>query len=369
MKNVLLATAALVALSAPVAAKELVFGSWLGANNKTNSVTLQRHFDAVEKATDGEIKWKMVPGAQLASGPATPEAVGNGLMDGGVTMAPYVPRMLPATNMIFSQSLTGDDFLASVAAMNEVVMLGCPACQEEFRKNNAVAYGGYGVTPYLFLCRGDVETLDDLKNKKIRGSGGGVSIIELAGGVAVSMPPNDATSALERGTLDCVLGNIQWLQSFGYMDVVDSVIQSPMGMGGPPMAMYINRDVWEGMTPEQRKAHIDNAADLVTTEVFDAELAGDAEAIAKAKEKGIHFYDGGEPFAEVMRQRDKIQYDMNVKNAEDAGVENAAQILDYYLASYEKWKKLVADEIGDDREKYKAALQREIFDKVDPESL
>lgn len=350
-------------------ARELIYGSWLGVNNLTNIKGLQPYFDLVNEATGGEIEWKMVGGAQLANGPGTPEAVKNNLMDAGLVMAPYQPSMLPATNMIFSHSLIGDATLASIGAMNEVLMLGCPECHEEFRRNGAVGFAGYGVSPYLFMCRGEPRTLEDLAGLKIRGSGGGVNIIEIAGGTPVSMPPNDATSAMERGTLDCVLGSIQWLRSFGYMDVTDTVINAPMGMGGPPVMMYMNRGVWESMTPEQRQAHIDHAPDLVRFEAFDAQLLPDQEVVEQAKEKGIVFVEGGDPFEEVMRERDKVQYDLNVNNAKDAGVKEPEKILDAYLAAYEKWKKLAAEEFGDDQEKFREVLWREVYSKVDPEKL
>ena len=49
--------------------------------------------------------------------------------------------------------------------------------------------------------------------------------------------------------------------------------------------------------------------------------------------------------------------------------EDPRQGLDAYLAAYEKWKGLVASEIGDDKEKFREALWREVYSKVDPESL
>lgn len=371
MKRLVITLAAAAALvQGPAAmARELIYGSWLGANNATNTVTLTRYFDMIRERTGGSIEWKLVAGGQLANGPGTPEAVKNGLMDAGLVMAPYQPRMLPATNMIFSQSLIGDDFVASVGAMNEVLMLGCPECHEEFRRNNAVGFGGYGVSPYLFMCRGNPRSVEDLKGLKIRGSGGGVNIIELAGATPVSMPPNEATSALERGTLDCVLGGVQWLISFGYLDVVDTVIQAPMGMGGPPVLMYVNREVWESMTPEERRAHVELMPDAVAIEVFEAQMAKDRAAIEAARKKGITFVEGGEPFAEIMRKRDAVQYGMNVENARAAGVKEPEKILDYYLSAYEKWKRIVAEEVGDDQAKFREALWREVYSKVDPEAL
>jgi TRAP-type transport system periplasmic protein len=369
MKRLLLTLAAAIALAPAADARELIYGSWLGANNSTNTKTLARYFDMIKERTGGEIAWTLVPGSQLANGPATPEAVKNGLMDAGLVMAPYQPRMLPATNMIFSQSLIGDHLLASIGAMNEVLMLGCPECLDEFRRNEAVGFGGYGVSPYLFMCRGEPRTLADLAGLKIRGSGGGVSIIEIAGGTPVSMPPNDATSALERGTLDCVLGGVQWLISFGYLDVVNTVINAPMGMGGPPVLMYVNREVWQSLTPEQRKIHIELMADAVTFEAFDAQMVKDREAIAAAKEKGVVFVDGGEAFAEVMAKRDAIQYQMNADNARTSGVKDPEAILDFYLAAYEKWKTIIATEVGEDPAKFREAIWREVYAKVDPEAL
>ncbi|WP_170317830.1 C4-dicarboxylate TRAP transporter substrate-binding protein [Paroceanicella profunda] len=369
IRRLLTSAAALALLAGAAQSRELIFGSWLSATNATNTVAMEPYFAALKEATGGEIDWKMVPGAQLANGPGTPDAVKSNLIDGGITMAPYVPKMLPSMNMIFSQSLIGDDMLAATAAMNDVLMLGCPQCREEFEHANAVGFGGYSVSPYLLMCRGTPQGLADVKGLKVRASGGGVGIMTLAGATPVAMPPNEATTAIERGALDCVLGSVQWLRSFGYMDVVDTVLDAPLGMGGPPVLMYVNRDVWEEFTPEQRRLHIDLMVDVVVRETFDAQMAEDADVIAAAKEKGITFVDAAADFAPVMAERDTQQYAENVANAKAARVENPEAVLDYYLASYAKWQKIIAEEVGQDREKFRAALKREIFDKVDPEAL
>ena len=364
------AIAAAIATGGPVAAEtNLVYGSWLGVANKTNTDALVPYFEMVREATDGEVVWEMVGGSQLAGGAGTPEAVGAGMMDAGLVMAPYQPRMLPATNLLFSQSLVGEDFVASVGAMNEALMLHCDECHEEFRENNAVGFAGYGVSPYLFMCRGEPRAIEDLAGLKIRGSGGGVSIIEILGGTPVSMTGNEFTAAMERGALDCVLGSVQWLNSFGLMEMTETVIDAPMGMGGPPVMMYVNHDVWEAMTPEQRQAHIELAPDLVRMETFDVQMPSDEVAVAEGKEQGIAFIAGGPAFDEVMRERDDIQYDLNAENARAAGVENPEAILDAYLAAYEKRKGIVDDEIGADPQKFRDALWREVYSKVDPETL
>jgi len=358
-----------VALSfSPAQAKELIYGSWLGAKSSTNEIAMPVYFDAITKATNGEIAWKLVAGGQLVTGPGTVEGVKNNLVDAGVVMAPYTPKELPATNLIFSTAVLGDDVIAASGAMNEVVMLNCPECLAEYKRNKAVAFAGYSTSPYLLMCRQPVQSVAELQGRKVRSSGGGVSIMQIAGATPVAMNPADATSALERGAIDCVLGSVAWLKNYGYMDSVRGVLTYPMGMGGPPLLMYINRDVWSDMTPAQRKAHVDNAAKLVAVTTIDAQLKIDDEVVVEAKKKGIKFAEGGEDFAKVMAKRGEIQREENAKVARASGVKNPEAILDAFDKAVEKWKGL-SKEIGLDPAKFEAVLKREVYDKVDPEKL
>lgn len=360
---------AITAIAAtPALADNFIYGSWFSAKHPVNSGAVTSYFKLLAENTDGAVNWELVPGAQLASGPATAEAVSDGLMDGGIAIAPYAPRLMATTNTIFSHSLLGDDVLASAGAMNEAVMLNCEGCKAEYAALNAVSIGGYSTTPYKFMCSAEVNTVEDLVGLKVRSSGGGVNISEIAGATPVSMSPGEATSALERGTLDCVLGAVSWLRTFGYMDVVKSVVDSPMGMGGPPIIMFINRDVWDSMTPEMRAAHVTYAPDLVAAATYDGQLVHDNTIIDAAKEAGVNFVDSNAGFEALMIERDKQQMAINVRNADNAGVENPEELLVQYVATYEKWKALL-DEQGHDRETFRRLLWEEVYSKVDPENL
>jgi TRAP-type C4-dicarboxylate transport system substrate-binding protein len=352
----------------PLAAKELIYGSWFGVTHPVNVHALAPYFERLNEATSGAVAWKLVPGAQLANGPGTPEAVGSGLMDGGITIAPYQPSMLPNTNLIFSHSLPGADALAATGAMNETLMLGCPGCRAEFEANHAVGFGGYSTTPYNFMCRGKPRKVADMAGLKVRGSGGGVNIVAIAGATAVSMPPSDATTALERGTLDCVLGAVSWLKSYGYMDVVETVIDSPMGMGGPPILMYLNRDAWKAMSAEDRAMHVRLAPGLVAGAVIGGQIEIETAVVADAKARGITFVPDSAEWAAIMVERDRQQRAINLENARANGAANPEAVLDFYLAAFEKWKALIAAQ-GRDTATFQKLLWDEVFSKVDPESL
>lgn len=354
-------------MAAPQAA-DFIYGSPFGAGHTVNKMGLEPYFALLAEKTNGELNWQLSAGGQLAGIPGTPEAVGTGIMDGGIAIAPYAPRQMAATNAIFSNSLLGADTLAAAGAMNETVVLGCEECQDEYKEMGAVGFAGYATTPYVFICKPEVATVDDLKGLKVRSSGAGVTISQIAGAAPVSMSPGEATTALERGVLDCVLGAPSWLRSYGYWDVATTVVDSPMGMGGPPLLAFFNRDAWNSMTPEMRKAHVDLAPDLVAGSVYDAQVVADGEIIAEAKSMGINFVPDNEGFASLMQTLDADQRERVLQNAADAGVEHGAEILDYYHAAYDKWQKLLAER-GNDRDTFKALLWEEIYSKVDPEAL
>jgi len=359
---------AMTGVGSAAQAADFVYGSPFGANHTVNEMGMAPYFKMLAEKTNGEVNWDLVVGGQLSGIPGTPESVGVGVMDGGIAIAPYAPREMAATNTIFSYSLLGDDTLAAAGAMNETIALGCPQCQDEYKKLGAVGFAGYATSPYLFICKPEVKTVEDLKGLKVRASGAGVSITKIAGATPVTMSPGEATTALERGILDCVLGAPSWLSSYGYWDVASTIIDSPMGMGGPPVLAFFNRDAWKSMTPEMRQAHVDLAPDLVAGAVYDAQVEADGAIIEEAKAKGISFTPDNAGFADLMIKLDAGQREMVIKNSKDAGVPDPEKILDFYVASYAKWQELL-NEKGHDRAAFRQLLWDEIYSKVDPEAL
>jgi len=357
------------ALSAgPASSRELVYGSWLSPKSTTNTITMTQYLARIAAATKGEITWKHLSGGQVATANGSVDAVKKGIIDAGHAIAPYVPKELAATNLLFNTNSVGDDVVGDAGARVETMMLGCPECLEEYRRNNAVSFVGQSVPPYHLLCRSPIRTVADLKGVKVRSSAGGISIMTIAGATPVAMTVPEGVTAMERGTIECSWAVVNWLKNFGYMDVTKYILDYPLGMAGPPIAFFVNRNVWKSMTPAQRKAHFDNAAFLVATEMLEAQLKLDTEVVVEAKQKGIVFIKGGDDFRAVMDRHYKEQRPRNVATAKEHGVKNPDAILDYFEGAIAKWNRLSKD-IGTDKEKFIQALQREIYGKIDPEKL
>ncbi len=134
----------------------------------------------------------------------------------------------------------------------ETIYFQCPECLEEVKKLNAVPLGGWTTSAYLLACNTPVKSLADLKGKRVRATGGNAEMFKMAGAVPVGATLVEAVSLLQRGGLDCQHGIADWLRTFGYADFAKYVTDIPLGLTGPAIGMYLNRDTWNKFTPEQK---------------------------------------------------------------------------------------------------------------------
>lgn len=363
-----IAAAAAVAFALPASAGELTYGSWVGPSHGVMVHGLTPLFDGVAADTGGDTTWTLLAGGQVVKGNTTLAGLRDGLIDAGFVLAPYTPSDLPATNLVFSTLVFGRDIVAAAGAMNETVMLHCPECLAEAKENNAVFLAGYAASPYVMICREPVTSAEDVKGLKVRASGGGVKVMEIAGATPVAMSPAEATEALQRGAIDCVLGSPAWLQSYGYQDVAKNVLDFPFGMGGPAMHVVLSRTAWDAMSDEAKAAHIKYAPASIAAATLIAYVEKDAEVIAAAKDQGVNFVEGGADFAAIADTYDAQQREANIAAATEFGVENAEEIVTAFETALEKWQGLSV-EIGTDVGKFAEALDREIYQKLEAGAL
>ena len=345
-------------------ARELIYGSWVSPKHPVMSIALPHLFKGVAKDTGGAITWKMVAGGQLVNGRGTLAGLRDGLIDAGMGIPSYTPKHLPATNSVFSSLVFGDDIVAAGGATTETALLHCPQCIAEYKKNKVVFIGGYSASPFMLMCREKITNLTELKGKKVRSSGGGVFLMKQAGATPVAMSPAQATTALQRGALDCVLGAPSWLRSYGYQDVAKHIINYPLGMVGPVLSMFLNRGTWNKLTTAQKKAHLRYAPRVVAHSVITAYLLRDELVLTNAKKAGVTLYSGGAEFDALVAKREKDQRAQNISNARKFGVKNPEAIAAAFATALAKWRGL-SKGIGRDVGKYEAALKREIYDKLD----
>ena len=352
--------------SAPAAAEELVYGSWLPAREYMNAQVLPGVFEDIDKATNGQIKWKLIAGGQLADGRATFTAIRDNLMQAGIAIPVYVPNIVPSIDVIYSTVVLGEDVVAASGAALETFTLHCPSCLEEARKLNSVPLGGWVAAPYQLLCREPIKSVADLKGKRIRATGGNAAMLNAVGATTIAGTLTEAVNLLQRGGLDCVVGAADWLRTFGYADFAKYVTDYSLGMTGPAIGFMMNREAWNKMTPDQRQAHLRGAARLSAETAIGSFIVSNEASLKNAIEtKGVTVVKADvKEFDEMTASYKKTERARVAEQHKAFGVQNPDAIMDAYEKAFAKWKGL-SNDIGRDTKKFTDAIMREVYSKID----
>lgn len=354
-----------VALGAPAGAEELSYGGYISATHPVHSVGLDPFFARVTEATGGELTWTTFYGGAMGGPKELLGAIGDNILDSGAVVDVYTKSSLPVSAMISGLLATADDSRLYGAAMAEHELLNCPSCAEEREDNGIVALGYYATSPYVLMCAEPVSTLDELAGKKVRTSSRFGAMMQGMGATAVSITSAEMYEAMQRGSTDCAVGPAAWLTSYNIKDFVRSVVSTPLGAYYGTMVLTMNADRWEDLEPAHKQAIIDNIPQM-TADInwVYLEEADAAMAEVAAREDG-QVVEASEDFMSAVAAFREGEYDVAIKQGEEDGIDDAAEIVASFRATVDKWRKIMSEEVGDDKAKYAAALKREIYDKLD----
>jgi TRAP-type transport system periplasmic protein len=356
--------------SLPATAADLVYASWTPGVSYINRVILPKVFREIDQETNGAIKWRIVPGGQLAGPKESFGAAQNGVVQAAFGIAIYVPNLVPSLNTIYSTLVFDGGSVEATPAALETFHLDCPSCLEEFRKINLVPLSGWDTSQYYLACREPYKRVQDLKGKRIRGTGGPAQLWEMAGAIPVSSTLPESLTLLQRGGLDCMHTTYGWLQTFSYGDFAKNILDYPMSLSGPAIGLMINRDTWKKFTPAQRAIHVKKAAYISAAEATGDFTLEQITYLNRVKEqKGVRQVEVEKAgFKALVERFDKVQRADVIAASKKFGVKDPGRIIDAYKKNLAKWTRLTAG-VGTNTDKLADLIWREIYSKVDPESL
>lgn len=350
--------------AAPAQAKELIYGILAPPTHPVVVAGVKPLFEQLEKDTNGALKWRIIPNGQLLTGQGTLPGLRDGLADGGYLITPYARSSLPNTNFIYDLFQFGTDAAVVAGATAETVLLQCPQCIEEFRKNKIIWLIGLGLSPSRLLCAKKVINLADVRGKKIKGTGGvEARWVEAMGAVHLNMTMPDAVVAVERGTIDCMIGPIAFIKAYGLWDVVKYVPDAVMGVFRTMGTLVMNRDSWNRLSAAEKQAIIKRAPMTTAAATVTGYIQYDIDVKKEGAAKGIRF--GGGDDIEVLKakhiEKDRV---VLIEDAKKRGVKDAAGLMEIHLRHLQKWEEIVK-KTGHDLDKLSQALWDEVYSKVD----
>jgi len=182
---------------------------------------------AIEKASNGQIKFEMYPYEQLVKAKGHLDAIRTGQVDCGRISTPYYVGRFPMAELYFLPFVwkTG---MQGAQVLQEFVNF--PPVREEFHKQGVIPLLMGGTGTYVLATTKPVKKLEDLKGMKLRSFGTMLPEVQKRlGAIPTSMPTPETFTALQTGTLD---GSPFWLSGIasGKMyDVAPYVTVFPHG--------------------------------------------------------------------------------------------------------------------------------------------
>lgn len=364
-----LATAGLiVGLSQSATARDLVYGSYLPPKHNVNTFGLQPLFDELK----GDIPWKLVTGGQLFSAKATLKSIGYGAADAGVVIPAYVQSTLPNSFTSMDMMGLGADPLAMNAAVMDTYVTECPQCLADYQKANTVLLSTYAVGEWSMLCRDEVNSLADLKGKRVRTTGALGRWAQSMGATPVSMTSGDMIEAIARGQLDCIFGSVAWLKAYPIEDSIKSIYA--IRRGATTVNLFVmNRDSWKDLGAEKQKEMLRHMPAAIARTMIDGYMGDDHKAVDLAKKLNIKIVKPEQAAYDIYNKFKAGDAAVVIARAKKRGAKNPEQVVNAILKNYDKWEKTLA---GLDRmdlkalsKGYEKALWDNIYSKLDPSKL
>lgn len=288
MKKIMTLAAALVAGTiawTPAQAETvLTASSWVPPKHPLTTDILMGWTAAVEKATNGRVKFNILPKAPVAP-PGTFDAVKDGIVDASFAVHGYTPGRFVLTKMTEFGFL--GDSAESISVAYQRVYQKHLAKLDEHKGVKVISVFAHG-PGHMFTTKTPLNSLADLAGMKIRVGGGVVNDVTKAlGANPLLKPASQSFEILNSGVADGIFFPAESIQGFKLTGVIRHASLVPGGLYNTSFVIMMNQAKFNALPKADQEA-----IDKVSGEYF-AHLAGkawdaaDAAGVAAMKAAGI----------------------------------------------------------------------------------
>lgn len=305
---------------------------------------------AIEERSGGKITVDIVWGQAIASYAEVDDALADGRVDLAFTLPSYTPAEYPAFDAIgtamstLPSSPVAGDLAANAAGVQTA--WETPAVLAEFEDKGLVplipllAAGGYST-----MCSQPVTSLDDWTGKEVRvgAAAAGKQVTDL-GATPVSLSFPETYEALQRGTVDCDLGQLAPNVEAGTFEVAPHIgVAADAGIARSAGAIVAGKEYTE-LPLGYQQVVFDSMATTFST-MMEVVIGAKALAVEQAKDNGGSV----EPFSDDVQQRiAEYAQTLSEETAAKAGVPGAPTTLSDAGATWvESVSSLGFDDQGD----------------------
>ena len=274
----------------------------------------------VEKRTHGEVVIQYFPASTLTKAPQTYDGVVQGIADIGMTALAYSRGRFPVAEAIDLPM----GYTSGVQATNVANAVYEKFKPEEFKDTQILFLHAHG--PGLIHTRDKaVNTLEDLKGLKIRGTGSSGLVMGALGASPVGKSMRECYQMLQKGVVDGSCHPMESNKGWKLGEVVHSMTQNFSTAYTTTFGVFINKDKWNKLTPEQQSAMMEISLEWAGKHA-QAWDESDKEGMIFFKEKGGVVIPQSEEESEKWRKAAEPVLDSYIKKVSKKGVDGKAVV-------------------------------------------
>ncbi len=248
--------------------------------------------EEIAKRTGGKVKFELFHGGTLGGPAEMVDLVGSGAVEIGNFPIGYFYSQFPVAGLADSLPIIFPSAEAAAQIQKEAYA-ALPEVKAEFDAANLHPFLFRGLPQYRLLCTKPIRTLADLEGVKVRTYGTFHPIVFTTfKAVPVNIELSEMYEGLQRGTVDCAYLNYQTAMLFSLYEVAKYASDAEFG-ATPLYLAYVNKQVWEGWTPEFRALfdQVVDEAEIKAAAEINAEEALGLEGLKAKGVEVVHFED------------------------------------------------------------------------------
>lgn len=231
-----------------VASSQATTLAWVGAMHTLVVPEVDKRLAA--RGSAARIRWTEAYGGSLYKYENTLEAIEIGLTDMGWVGTLWELSKLPLQNVTFYAPFASDDFRTVVDIVNDMHRT-VPAMNAAWTAQNVKFLGASALDTYHLMTTFPVDSVDDLRGRKILAPGPSAAWLEGTGAVAVDGSLTTYYQQIQTGVADGVITILTGAAPNRLHEVAPYV--ALVGIGSQVTgALAINLDTWNRLPPDVR---------------------------------------------------------------------------------------------------------------------
>lgn len=244
--------------------------------------------EMIKTRTGGKVEFEYYPAEQLGKAKDLLSLTQSGVADIGYVAPSFVTDKLPLSAVAelpesFTTACQGTRAFWALAKEGGILD------KREFEPAGVKALWVLVLSPYqLYMAKDNIDTLDVVKNKKIRTSGAAkILAVKKLGAVPVTIPTPEVGEALRRGTVDGMLFPHSSIIPY---DLAKDVKYATVGenIGSFLVTYMISRTKWKAL-PEDVKKAFTEAGEFAVENTCTNTDNDEARDIERLKKDGVTF--------------------------------------------------------------------------------